>query len=217
MLLDIHTHHLPAVTSEAILSRCMHEGEIPSQAFYLSVGIHPWYLTEKDFPLQCDWLEKQLKDSRVIAIGEAGLDKSCDTYFPLQEEAFRYVCFKAEQYGLPLVIHSVRTTAELIALKKEIRPSIPWIIHGFRGKPELASSLLGQGFYLSFGEKYHPEALAVTPSERLLLETDDSAKDIRSLYESTAALRGVSSFTLMEKQQDIIKSLFFKDKYCLFR
>ena len=51
---------------------------------------------------------------------------------------------------------------------------MPWIIHGFRGKPQLAEALIRQGFYLSLGERYNPMSAAVIPIDRLLAESDGS-------------------------------------------
>ena len=131
MCFDVHTHHLSASPSEAIFNADSSE----------------------NYPMQLRWIESVLgKDKRVIALGEAGLDKCCHVPFALQEEAFRMMGSFSEQHCLPLIIHAVKVYNELIALKKEIHPSQPWIVHGFRGKKELAQSLVRQGFYLSFGE-----------------------------------------------------------------
>lgn len=182
----------------------------PDEAIYISVGIHPWHLTHEDYPVQRQWVEHTLQhDKRVIALGEAGLDKCCDTPYDLQEEAFRSMISFSEQYRLPLIIHAVRTYNELIALKKEIRPSQPWIIHGFRGKKELARSLVNQGFYLSFGEHYHADALREMPEGSFLLETDESLVPIESLYGRAAEIRGISPESLAHAVSRTVNSLFF--------
>lgn len=91
---------------------------------------------------------------RVVAVGEAGLDKLCDVPLPLQQEAFQAAIELSEKYRFPLLIHAVKATVELLVFQKKHRPTQPWIIHGFRGKKELAEDLLRHGFYLSFGKKY---------------------------------------------------------------
>ena len=59
------------------------------EARYLSAGIHPWYLTEEDMNSQLQWLDKLLEtDSRLLALGEAGLDKVCSTPFALAAQSF---------------------------------------------------------------------------------------------------------------------------------
>jgi TatD DNase family protein len=75
----------------------------------------------------------------------------------------------------------VKAYSEIMALKRELRPMQPWIIHGFRGKPELARQLLCADFYISLGERFNPAAAAVIPADRLLVETDDSTMPIAEI------------------------------------
>ncbi|WP_300729717.1 TatD family hydrolase [uncultured Bacteroides sp.] len=209
MLLDIHTHRLPSDTASCILSGCMRTSPYPSEARYISAGIHPWYLTAEDYPTQREWLAMMLDDPRTVALGEAGLDKHCNTPYGLQLQAFRYAIGLSESHHLPLIIHCVKCFNELIALKKEIMPHTPWIIHGFRGKRQLAESLSANGFYLSFGERYQPEALVATPADRLLLETDESETPIEELARQAARLRNLPYEEFIENITKNINYLFF--------
>ncbi len=79
----------------------------------------------------------------------------------------------SETLRKPLILHIVKSFPEIIALRKQWKPTQPWIIHGFRGKPQLARELLAHGFHLSYGKKYNPASLAITPASRLLRETDE--------------------------------------------
>lgn len=209
MLLDIHTHHLSEDPSNAVLNCDIKNQPIPNNAFYISVSIHPWQLTYNNSQLQLEWLLTTLTDKRVIAIGEVGLDKLCTTPFDLQNNIFCNIIDIASQYNLPLIIHAVKTTNELIMLKKQIQPKNAWIIHGFRGKKELAKSLIEQGFYLSFGERYNPQSLQSTPVDRLLFETDESTININYLYEQAAILRGVTINQLKRTTQETMNKIFF--------
>ena len=163
---DAHTHIL---APSALVNRFPFD-PMPEGYFY-SVGIHPWHAADAT-PEQWQWLQEAAQRPDVLAIGECGLDKLCATPWPAQLSAFKRQIALSEQVGKPLVIHDVRAHQEIIALHRELRPSQPWIIHGFRGKPELARQFLGQGFYISIGEKYNPATLAVIPASRLLRETD---------------------------------------------
>lgn len=208
MFFDIHTHVSPTVPSESIFS-CRRNEPIPSQVCHLSAGIHPWYLTTSDLERQTAWIDTMLSDPRTVALGEAGLDKLCETPYALQETAFRFVAGRADKYRLPLIIHAVKSVNEIIALKKELKPSNAWIIHGFRGKKALAESLLKHGCYLSFGFRFPPETLQGVPTERLLFETDESPEPISALYETAASLRGVSPEHLDRSVRQTVNRLFF--------
>lgn len=148
MIRDIHTHHLPVHPDEAIISYycSSHSLTDMNRAVHLSAGIHPWFLTEEDITLQLAWLDTLLEDKRLLAIGEVGLDKCCHTPFALQQKAFEAQIICSEHRDLPMILHIVRAYQELIAYRKSLHARQPWIIHGFRGKKEVARTLLDQGF-----------------------------------------------------------------------
>lgn len=171
---DVHTHNLYA-GRRAIVNLSV-AGEIPVEGCF-SVGIHPWDtkdVTSDDFERLC----RLAADTRVVAIGETGLDNRCGADISVQEEVFVSHARLGERLGKPLIVHAVGTFPRLIALRRSLRPSQPWLVHGFRGKPELAAELLRHGFDLSFGERFNPASVAVVPEERLFAETDTSALPI---------------------------------------
>ena len=138
-------------------------------------------------------MENMLSDSRVLALGEVGLDKLTECPYPIQIKAFEEIVSISEAYGKSLIIHCVKSVDELIAIRKKMRPALPWIMHGFRGKPQQADSLLRHGFYLSFGEHYNSQVMKEIPIERLFLETDESNVPIDELYNRAAAIRHISA------------------------
>ena len=209
MTFDAHTHHLPEKADSAIFSCCMYDSPLPDNVVFLAAGIHPWHLSEEDFPMQMKWIENILADKRIVALGESGLDKLCNTPFELQIKAFHFIITLSEQEKLPVFIHCVKAFNEIIALKKSLKPKQSWIIHGFRGKKELAESLIRNGFILSFGEKYHPEALQSVPKGHYLLETDNSNTDISFLYEKAAATREIPCKVLAKEIKETVDKLFF--------
>lgn len=160
-----------------------------------SAGIHPWHL-----PASSDDALRQLGRmalcSQCVAIGEAGLDKCCTVSFSLQCDAFARQLGLAGERGLPVIIHCVKAWEELLAIMKRIRPGTACVIHGFRGKPQLAENLLTRGFYLSFGLRFNSESLRLCPPERLFLETDEARCSVEALYHTAADLRGCSPESL---------------------
>ena len=128
----------------------------------------------------------------------------------MQVEVFRRQACLAEEVGKPLVIHLVKAVDELLKVKRDLRPSNPWIIHGFRGKAALAEEYLKHGFYLSFGEKYQKAALCRIPADRLFIETDESEVAIGELYARAARVRGISPEELGETLRRNVCKVFFK-------
>ena len=171
---------------------------------YVSVGIHPWTLTEENANSQWEVLQELVLDKRIMAIGEAGLDKLKGSSLELQTNLFLKAILLSEAKGLPLVIHCVKAFNELIQLRKEIRPQQPWIVHGFRGKFPLAEDLLKHGCFLSFGDKFQVEAV------RLFVETDDSDIPIEDIYQNIANVRGMTSGELIEAVNKNVQKVFLK-------
>ncbi len=169
----------------------------------LSVGLHPWHIGA-DWKKQLRMLGGVAGTKRVKLIGEAGLDKLCKTDFELQQTVFLQQIELAEEVQKPLIIHCVKAWPELIAIRKKVLPSVPWVIHGFRGKPELAHQLLAFGIYLSYGEKFNEESLRITPLERLCTETDESKLIIEEIYSRISKTKGIEMESLLEHANRLI-------------
>lgn len=169
----------------------------------ISVGLHPWHVGT-DWEEQLRMLGEVAGKKRVMLIGETGLDKLCKTDFALQQTIFLRQIELAEEVQKPLIIHCVKAWPELIAIRKKVLPSVPWVIHGFRGKPELASQLLELGLYLSFGEKFNVDSLRITPLEKLCTETDESKLSIEDICFRIAEVKGISVEELIENSNHII-------------
>lgn len=180
------------------------------KGYYYSAGIHPWELAERNADQQLAFLQKQLKHKQFVAVGETGLDKLAAAPMELQLTMFKKQVQLSEKHGLPLIIHCVRATDELLAVKKEFRPQQAWVWHGFRGKPEQAVQLLKKGFYLSFGGYYPDETMQTVPDERLFLETDNSSLDIEDILCRAAKVRGVEVEALRETIRRNIQNVFFR-------
>ena len=85
---------------------------------------------------------------------------------------------------------------------------MPWLVHGFRGKPDLAQQLVSKGMYLSFWFDFvmRPEAIPLlksVPKERIFLETDGADIDIRDIYNKVSADLDISV--------DDLKTIFFSN------
>lgn len=176
------------------------------------MGIHPWYITDDISTIVMrSCFDVLVQSEQVLAVGEAGLDKLASTPLDKQIEVFEYQAQFAKSYDKPLIIHLVKAMDELLKLKKKIRPTNPWIIHGFRGNAILAEEFLRHGFYLSFGDKYQEEALRTVPADKLFLETDESVVPIDELYRRAARVRGVSPKVLRETVETNVCKIFFKE------
>ena len=195
-ILDIHTHVLPQVPGSALV--CIGCGPVPEgtmeQGHWFCAGLHPWDVTE-DFDSQLDALKVLLANPRVPAVGECGFDALKGPSHDLQEQAFVRQVQLSEQFRKPMILHVVRDFDSVIRLRKQLKPTQPWLIHGFRGGPEQMNQLYAQGILVSFGLKHNPESLKAVPSERLFLETD-GVGPISQVISDAATLRVTSPETI---------------------
>ena len=193
--IDIHSHTTKTNDSCIQIVNLELNQSCPEQGFY-SYGIHPWALDNAGF--QMDEALKKLKESlqhpNVVALGEAGLDKMHKATFKQQIELFEQQIELSETLQKPMILHDVRSHNEIIALRKKHKAVQPWIVHGFSGTEQDIKQLIGQGIYLSVGERLlHPErkihkSFKFIDLNYLFLETDMAEIDVEAVYETAAKL-----------------------------
>ena len=139
---------------------------------YATVGVHP-HDAAKAAPETFAALEALAADSKVLAIGEIGLDYHYD-FSPreVQRDVFVAQLQLAARAGKPIVIHTREAWDDTLLLLRGI-------MHCFSGGPAEARQALDLGFYLSFGgvltfpkAEALREAARLAPEDRLLVETD---------------------------------------------
>ncbi|QKQ24426.1 TatD family hydrolase [Candidatus Ruthia endofausta] len=166
---------------------------------YFALGIHPWSV-ESHAQQDLGTLEYLIKCNNPIAIGECGLDfsKNIDKY--KQFYIFECQLQLAETYKLPVIIHAVKATEEVILLLKKY-PKVTGEVHSFSGSEAQANTLVNMGFCLGFGLRIlndKPLRLRKTvqnlPLESLLIETDDhvNPNDLILVAENIAQLKQIS-------------------------
>lgn len=184
---QVHQRMLEAgVTRYAVIgsdmpsSRHCVEYAAAHEGCYAAVGVHP-----HDAKTWQDGDEKQLtawlREEKVVAIGEIGLDY----YYDLSpRDVQKDVCLKqmtlAYQLDVPVVYHVRDAHQDMIDLMKAQHGQLSGgIIHCFSGSWEIAKEYLKMGFYISFAGpvtfKKAPklqEAAVNVPLDRILVETD---------------------------------------------
>jgi TatD DNase family protein len=197
--IDIHNHGAKAAPGIFTVETLMaHEKREPQnmRGITFSFGIHPWYLDEKNHDQLLARVIKMASDPDVAAIGEAGFDRIKGPSPELQQKSFEEQVVIAEELSKPVVIHCVRAWDELLKVHKKLRPKMSWLVHGFRGKPDLAQQLVSKGMYLSFWFDFvmRPEAVLLlksVPKKRIFLETDGAGIDIKDIYKKVSMDLGI--------------------------
>lgn len=202
--IDIHVHDGRVRQGVFILETLMaHEDRLPEEipGVAYTYGIHPWFLAQENYSQQMDRVERITLMPEVVAIGEAGFDKLHGPSMKLQAEVFSEQVRISERIKKPLIIHCVKAWDELLSAAKTLKPSEPWMIHGFRGKTKLAEQLLSKGFRISIWFEYalRPESselIKYLPDDSFFLETDGAGVSIESIYEKVADDKGIDTVQL---------------------
>lgn len=146
-----------------------------------ALGIHPLCTgnaADADIDLLDRALAQQRGDSRLVAVGEIGLDFFVPGLDQGRQEFFyREQLALARKHGLPVILH-VRRSADRL-LKALRGAGVTGIAHAFNGSGQQATQFTDLGFKLGFGGNLTYERaqqirrLAVAlPLQALVLETD---------------------------------------------
>lgn len=153
---------------------------------YVSVGVHPHDskgFTEDVFNQLKVWamssLQPSAMPSKVVAIGETGLDYHYD-HSPrsVQQEVFRKHLQLAKEAGLPVIIHSREAKDDTLEILAESGVN-RGVLHCFSGDAEMLEKAMEMGLFISIaGPVTFKKAIELqemvkkVPDEFLLVETD---------------------------------------------
>jgi TatD DNase family protein len=148
---------------------------------HASVGIHPH--EAKDAPADIPSVfESFLRDPRVVAIGEAGLDYYYDhSPHDVQQRVLREQLAFARETGFPFIFHQRDAFDDFVTiLRDEWRAPMRGVVHCFTGDTAQAQLLTQEfGLYLGIGgvltfKTAEPlrGAVAAVGLQSLVLETD---------------------------------------------
>jgi TatD DNase family protein len=145
---------------------------------FATVGLHPHDASK--LTMQWDQLQALADDDRAVGVGEAGFDLHYE-YSPrdAQEVAFRSHIRLAKQLDRALIIHSREAWDDTFRVLEDEGVPARTVFHCFTGGPAEARRAIDLGAHLSFSGIVSfrsaddlRAAAAITPDDRLLVETD---------------------------------------------
>lgn len=197
---------------------------------YAAVGIHPsdsLKAKKSDY----EQIESLLQNSKVIAVGEIGLDfywnKEKEDQ-KKQKESFLRQIDLANKYKRPILVHSRNADQNTLELLKTNTPIYGGIMHCYSSSAELASEYIKLGMYISLGgpvtfnNAQKPKNVACfVPLSKLFIETDspylspepyrgklNTPENVMLVAKEIANLRGVSLETIDETTTKNFEQLF---------
>ncbi len=201
---------------------------------WASVGIHP-HEADAHPDVDAAKLINRTANSRVIAIGETGLDFYYDkSDREQQRKSFRSHISAARETCLPIIVHTREAeedTAQIMADEMG-KGAFSGVIHCFTASADFARTALDLGLYISLsGIVTFKNALDLQeiaqwlPIDRLLLETDapflapvphrgrtGEPSFVADTARFVAKLRGIDDSELMRQSSENFYRLFCKAK-----
>ena len=111
------------------------------------IGIHPESVDEID---KLDKIEELIKNNKVYAVGEIGLDYHwVKDNKDKQKELFIKQIELANKYNLPIVVHTRDSISDVLEIIKEHK--CRGVMHCFSGSYEMAKEFIKYGFKLGIG------------------------------------------------------------------
>ena len=141
-----------------------------------ALGIHPENVSsykENDI----DFIKKNIANQKVVAIGEIGLDY----HYSKEEKEEQIKLFEtqlslAEEYDIPVIIHSRDATLDTLTTLKKYK--CRGVIHSFSGSLETAREYIKMGYLLgvngviTFKNANIKDVIKELPLTSIILETD---------------------------------------------
>ncbi|MDJ0732819.1 MAG: TatD family hydrolase [Nostocaceae cyanobacterium] len=174
-----------------LVHSCVEPGEFASiqaiaQRFpevSFAVGLHPLDADKWQKTTAKEILSLAASDSKVVAIGEMGLDFYKADNYEQQIMVLEQQLAIAAELNLPVIIHCREATAQLRQVLQKWHQQqgerIRGVMHCWGGTKEETQWFLDLGFYISFSgtvtfknAKAIQESAAMVSKERLLIETD---------------------------------------------
>ena len=144
---------------------------------FSTAGVHP-HDTEEVAENYIDELYNLLKDKKVVAVGEIGLDYFKElSDISVQKKIFAEQLELAQKINKPIVFHNRDSDDDIINTLSEF-PNIHGVAHCFSSTYDVAKKLIDMGFYISFSgnltfkNSHLPDVAKRLPIDRLLVETD---------------------------------------------
>ena len=179
---------------------------------YGLLGVHPSEVKGWNDDL-IDKIKEYSKSSKIVGIGEIGLDYYWDKSFnDLQKEVFIKQIKLANELNFPISVHDREAHKDTFDILTEYNKNSAVVMHCFSGSVEFMKECVKQGWYIAIGGVVTfkkaikmKEVVKEVPLDKLLLETDapyltpvpyrgktNQPAYVKYVAEEIASIRGIS-------------------------
>ncbi|MCX6140724.1 MAG: TatD family hydrolase [Candidatus Kapabacteria bacterium] len=195
---------------------------------YRGIGIHPHHageVTQNDI----DDVEAQCKESKVVAIGEIGLDYHYDFCSPdVQKLYFREQIRIAKRHDLPIIVHNREADTDVLdIIEEEQDGSLRGVLHCFSSDASVLDRALQLNMHISFTgnitfrKSTLNEVVQRVPLDRVMIETDapymtpvphrgqrNEPLNVRLVAEKLAEIKSMSLMEVLTTTSSTARKLF---------
>ena len=201
-------------SSSAVVDMLVHD-----ECLYATLGMHPYEACDVDDELMEKWRGLIERESRIVAVGECGLDYfKAEIPHDEQKEAFRGQLELAKKVDLPVIVHNRDADEDCVSILDEF-DGLGVVFHCYGSGLEFARKLWKRGIFTSFtGIISYPnasdlrEVVKEVPDELFMIETDcpylapqmyrgqrNEPAFVENVAHEVAEIRGVSFEKIAEK------------------
>lgn len=195
---------------------------------YGLLGVHPSEVKGWNDDL-IDKIKEYSKSSKIVGIGEIGLDYYWDKSFnDLQKEVFIKQIKLANELNFPISVHDREAHKDTFDILTEYNKNSAVVMHCFSGSVEFMKECVKQGWYIAIGGVVTfkkaikmKEVAKEVPLDKLLLETDapyltpvpyrgktNQPAYVKYVAEEIASIRGISFEEVDEITTQNVKKVF---------
>ena len=204
---------------------------------YTTCGLSPNDIPQTEEELWKDMekikkiVEENLEYKKIVAIGEIGLDyywEKDNEKRKLQKEAFVKQIELANDFNLPIVIHTRDAVMDTIEILKKNNVDKKGVFHCCPLNRELVKEALKLDFYISFAgpvtfknSKNANEIIQMVPNDKILIETDspylspeplggkrNDPRNVKYIAQKIADVKGLSINEVAEFTNQNAKRIF---------
>ncbi len=215
---NVHTHRRESLNSafDGILNIFPKQLNYDFNKISLSSAVHPWFINPDTLKEEYCAVEKAVLSGRLAAVGECGLDKITAIDYSLQKSVFDEHLKIADNFSIPVIIHSVKSSFEVLEIIRNFKNIPNFVIHGFSSNYEDYKKFLEYGCYISFfpkavcgNSKKLNKIIKDIPLSRLFIETDDADMAIKSMYNLIAKIKEIDLEILIQELVINREKVFF--------
>lgn len=199
---------------------------------WASVGLHPNDNLRE--PLDLEQYRQLLRDPKVVAVGEVGLDyyrTAGEENIAKQKDRFIKFLELARETDKPLILHCREAYTDMLEMISSAQTlfgagAVRGVLHSFTSTWEIAQKFLELGFFIGFNgiitfTDQYQETVKNIPLDKLLLETDapylspvpyrgqrNEPGYVKFVAEKIAQLRGEKMEKIAEIATSNAKNLF---------